>query len=277
MMKYLWSHFRSPFFLWNLLISIVVAPVAGHLIVTHGRDEEFKELLNMPGYVRSVVFSGIITFILFWFVYGVSFSANVKFARFGLSAKWLGYQLVYGVGVTLGLELVLATVLYGLMGFWILETAFFDKIFLPVVLFVLLLNACYLLYYSQKIKIVVVISPEPEVEVVAPVAENDAGESEGERSALLYISEKRLWQMDMEGKTTFWFKSLDASMEEFGTKDYFRCDRNWMVHRGAIVDVKDIAGRIRVEYRVPVPKHLKISRRNLQLILQWYELGDLQR
>ena len=277
MLGRIFLHLRSVFFFRNLCILLVVAAVAGFVIVTHGREEKWYQYFAIPGIFSSALYSGIIAFILLLVVYVVSFIANVKYAGRDRNGQWLVFQLVYGVLLTIVVELVLATLLFWVMGFWIFDTAFFDKIFLVVVMFILLANLCYMLFYMQRVRYEVTVETVRYQPIPLSPLEMDSDEPRVEptdQPALFYIRNGEAWRKSFQGKRSIWLKSLDSTMSQLDPQLYFKCARNWIVHRNAIASIRMISSRrIEVKCSFKVAINLIVSRRNAQKFKEWlYEL-----
>lgn len=278
MLKRILSHFRSRFFIWNISISFGVSMLAGFFVVTHGHPKPYSVLLFMPGLFASSVYSGIIAFILLFAVYLVSFIGNAKYAGKQQNGRWFIFQLFYGVVLMILLELVLATILFWMMGHWILDTAFFDKIFLLAFMFIAMANLFYLLFFMQRVKV------DPEVEyvavetvryqsvptIVAPAVEASSEEI-GLQAALFYIHNGEIWKKDFDGEPKIWLTPLSKTMNDLDPKQYFKCSRNWIVHRNAIAQVIPIEGRrLKVICRFQLKIPFIVSRRNAQDFKDWF-------
>jgi len=281
MLKRFFSHLRSRFFFWNVIIMLIVSLLAGFLIVTHGRPETYAVLIHLPGLIPSSFYSGLIAFMLLIAIYIVSFIGNARYAGRNRNGSWLTFQLIYGVVVVIMLELLLATILFWIMGFWILESAFFDKVFLLAILFILVANLAYLLFYMQRVKV------EPEIEIVEVhtiryqpmplVIKDELGSEERaakEEAALFYIRNGEIWRKTFIGKREIWLLSIEATMSELDPSLYFKCARNWIVHRDAVASVKPISSRrLEIYCHFKVSVSLVVSRRNAQDFKDWF-YGD---
>lgn len=189
--------------------------------------------------------------------------------------------MTYGVLLTVIFEILFATLLFWYKGHWILDTAFFDKIFVLAVSFICIANLAYLLFFTQRVK------PEPVIErvevqtirylpmpLVVPVEKVDEVKVAGDEAALFYIRNGEIWKKDFEGKRGIWLKSLEATMSELDPELYFKCARNWIVHRQAVAEVIPISSRrllIRCRFKVRI--ELVVSQRNAQTFKEWF-YGD---
>ncbi|MGE6218930.1 LytTR family transcriptional regulator DNA-binding domain-containing protein [Nubsella zeaxanthinifaciens] len=269
MLHSIFSHIRSRFFLRNLLLLLVTAILAGHFIVTHDRDESLGELLNMPAYYRSVAYSGGIALLLLLSIYGVSMRMYRKHSGRGLTASWIREQALYGVLGVVILELFAATLLFYAMGFWIMDTAYFKKLFGPIVMFILLVNLCYLLFYQNQRPVVKIRYQflDNRVDVrkkMTPVVVD--------QPALLYVENGNTWCIDFSRRRSIWTQSLNESQQRFGGEDYFRGARNWLIHRDAIVSVAQISGkRLSVTCDLQGEFKLVVSRRSVAAFKLWLD------
>ncbi len=280
-MRRLFSHLNSAFFLWNLSIMVLASMAAGFFIVTHGREEKLLELWHHPGLFSSTAYSAVIAFLLLLMVYVVSFTGNARYAGGDANGRWLLFQLVYGVFLALGLGFILAALLFWAHGYWIMDTAYFDKILLPTVLFVLLANACYLLFFMQRVRREVEVPMVRYVPVPLVMPEKtdevEAAERAGE-PALFYIHNGEVWKKNFRGDRELWPKSLNRTMAALDPELYFKCSRQWIVHRKAIGSIHHLSGRrIKVCCVFKVRVVLVVSRRNVQEFKEWlYGQGDLE-
>lgn len=289
MLKRILLHLHSTFFRWNLLIIFFVSSIAGFAIVTHGRPEKFPALLRIPGLWSSAMYSSIIAFVLILVIYIVSFIGNAKFAGQEINGRWIRFQFYYGVLLTMVVEIVSATLLFGLHGFWILDTTFFDTIFLPVLLFVTLVNLCYLLFFMQQVRIEVEVPVEIPVEVpvfvpvevetiryqavplvIAPANLDVETELAVDDPALFYSHNGEVWKKDFAGKKSIWLKSLDVTIKELDSKLYFKGYRNWIAHRKAVAEIQPYSGRrVRIKCIFKVRIKLLVARRNVHQFKEW--------
>lgn len=282
MLKRILLHLRSSFFLWNLLILILVSWVGGFLIVTHGHPEKFVLLFSKPGLFKSVNYSSAIAFVLLLMIYVASYIGNARYAGMGQNGRWFVFQLIYGVLLTVIFEIAFATLLFWYKGYWILDTAFFDKIFLLAICLICIANLAYLLFFMQRVKL------EPVIELVEVhsiryqpmplvVEEEKSVEEIGVKAddiALFYIKNHEIWKKDFEGKRQIWLQNLDATMDELDPKLYFKCARYWIVHRKAIAEVTPISSRrLLIQCRFKVRIELIVSQRNAQDFKDWF-YGD---
>lgn len=268
MLNRLLSHIASRFFLCNLFIGTAMALIAGHLIVTHGRKETLAQFLKMPHYYTSVAYSAGIALLLIMWIYAMGVLTNGKRKRPGLTWNWILNQLVYGVVLTIMLELLLATALFYWNGHWILETAYFRKLFGPIVMFILLVNLCYTVYYLDK-------APNPQHKVRYQIINDhlfNAGllPLEEELPALIYIDENGTWKLNFYGNRSVLLQSLDASFRYLPKDSYFRGHRNWIINKMAISAIKGISGkRLLVETNIPCPIELIVARRRAPAFKKW--------
>jgi len=261
-------HLRSAFFLRNLAILVPLSFLAGHLIVGHDRDETFGELLATPGYLLSVGCSATIALWLLVCIYMASYKLNQKYGGNGLNRYWLCGQLLYGVLGVIIVELILATILFKLMGYWILDTAYFKKLFGPIVMFVLLVNLGYIVFYLNRRSI---------VKIRYKFLDNKVKDREGgnlsnlRRPAFFYSDNRVVKCVDFAYNVSFWRKSLTRTMVQLDRRDYFRGSRDWIIHRSIIISVEHLNGnRLCVNCRLENDFQLEVSRRNVAAFKEWF-------
>lgn len=269
MLKRFFAHTKTALFRWNLAIIILLSPFAGHFIVTHGRRFELSQWLRRPDYYFSVGYSAFIAIILMLCIYGVSLRMNNLYRDRGKIVHWLAYQLLYGVVLIVGIELVLATGLFWYKGYWITETAFFRKIFGPVVMFIVIVNMVYMLFYSIRAPMVrykVRYLPK----LLEPVPDSNGLEDDG-LPGLIYREGESNWALSIEGKRTPWLDTLDAAQEKFGHKVCFRGQRHWLVFGKAIADYDLPTGKrqVIVRLKMEAPFVLETSRRTSPGFKKW--------
>lgn len=269
----LFTHLRTRFFWSNLLLLVPLAICSAHLIVTHDRTETLSEFFRMPAYFRSIAYSGVIALLLLLAVYGVSFEMNRRHGGSRMNRRWLGGQFLYGVlGVVL-LELFAATLLFHLHGFWILDTAYFKKLFGPIALFIFSANLCYMVYYLSRRSAVKVRYQFLDNKVAT---EEDRVVVKLSEPAIFYIKNGDVWCVDFEGGSMMLHTSLTANMELLSERDYFRGARDWIVHRRAIGSVVHVSGnRLKLRCSIGDGFDLEVSRRNVGRFKEWLDGGSL--
>jgi len=268
-MKKTLSHITSPLFLWNLLIQVVISLVAGHLIVTHGRRESFAELLCYPGYFTSVIYSGSIALLLLLCIYAASYRMYVRYGGEDKNKKWIIGQLRWGVVGVLFIEILAATTLFWVKGHWILDTAYFKKLFLPILLFILLANAVYMIFFM--------LIREPLVQIKYQFLDNDVHPEPGKalllaiEPAIIFVQDEKTWSVDFYGKRSRWqLSTLDTTVEKLDPEKYFRGNRNWIVHRQIVVRVVMLSGRrLKATCRISQEFDLVVSRRCAVKFKEW--------
>lgn len=269
MLKKVFSHLCSKFFLRVFLISFLIALLAGHFIVTHGRRETLSELLAMPSYYYSVIYSALIALILQLAIYTVSYKLSLKYNGKGLTFSWGIRQFFFGFVMVLLLELFLAAALFALHGLWLPETAFFRKLFGDIVLFVLVINLGHIIYFMHLNPIVkhtvrLVVQKKTESEPILP--------DEMEAPALILKCEEGLFAYDFHGNKTGWVEPINASLKRLGQNDYYSGQRHWMVHRLAILELENISvKRILLKLNIQVPCEIIVSRRRSPEFKVWYD------
>lgn len=273
MLLRLLSHLRSRFFQLNLLIILPVSLIAGHLVVTHGREYKFWELVWRTYYQLSVLYSSIIALVLLLLIYGISLKLYGRFGGNGLTRYWLLGQVCYGIMGVVLIELMCAMLLFWWQGHWIGDTAYFEKLFDPIVLFIAFCNACYLLYFSNR---------RNSVTVRYRLLDNTVRQAPVEVGvktipAILSMEEGTIWYVDFSGRRAEWhLPTLKASWQELGLADYFRGDRDWIVHRALIIDMEPLPGkRLLVTCFLQREFTLVVSRRNVPNFKRW-KVGDLE-
>jgi hypothetical protein len=266
-MNRLLTHVSSRFFLANLAIIMVVSLMAGHFVVTHNHRGHFFQFIQRPGYFYSVTFSAIIALILLLVIYGVSYHLFTRYGGGALNRDWVLGQMGYGVLLVIVLELAFATLLFRIMGRRILESAYFDKLFQPIVLFIIAANLCYLLYFRNR---------EP-AKVRYKFISGEIATAEGEESTTVdtpmfwYINEGDVLQVDVEGQVEVRDSSLTLLMEELDPSVYFRGARDWIIHREMIRLVTPHRGnRLKICCKVN-EHHLVVSRRNATKFKVWLD------
>lgn len=269
MLDRIFLHIRSRFFLLNLGLLLTLSILSGHLIVMHGTKDKFLDLIKEPYYHLSVAYSAAIAMTLLAMIYSVSYLLDKKYKGLGLNRQWMFYQLLYGVVLVLVVELLLAGTLFYWQGFLIWETAFFRIFFGPIVLFVLLVNLAYLIFYLQR-------NPRVEHVVRYLVPRRNAVElallAKEHVPAILYLDEWGTWAFDFNGEKADWDHSLDASGEFIQIGQYFRGQRHWLVHRKAVRSVEPQSNRtVRLYLEIDFPHELIVSRRRSREFKAWLD------
>lgn len=267
------SHFSSRNFWRNLSLSMAAALAAGHLVVSHDQRYSLPELLSMPRYYYSVALNGAAALLLIEFVHMVSRRLYRRFRAQGLGLRWLAMQALLGLGLTVVLELVMATLLFHYHGHWITETIFFRKLFVPITMFILIINLFFIVYYLYREP---AVTTQVRYKLARPLQSGPcAAEKVLGMPALLYVQQRCCWSVSFEGEKLRWPDPLDASEKRLAAADYFRGQRDWLLHRSAVVSVRQLSGR-RLELRTSVAQFplLVVSRRRAALFKQWWS-GDI--
>lgn len=268
-MERLLAHLRSRFFLVNFLILFVLSILAGHWVVTHNHEGWFLDFIKRPGYFPSVGYSSLIALILLLTIYGVSYRMFECYGGAGLSRAWIAGQLKYGIGVVILVELVLAALLFHIMGYQILETSYFRKLFRPIVLFIFAVNLAYILYFRNR--------ETTKVRYKFLDGHQHAAMEEGDVDrevtvALWYMEDGEVLCVSFDGRPDGRKCSLSTVMEELDPKIYFRGARDWIVHRDMISGVKSLSG-----YRLQIfckfgDHRVIVSRRNVARFKLWFDM-----
>ena len=270
MLKKIKNHIRTPFFKWNIAAILIISLAAGHFIVTHGRKYELKQWLRMADYYYSVGYSMMIALILMLCIYTISWWMNIKYRAHGQLLQWLVFQLLYGVVLVLLIELLLATVLFWLKGYWIGNTSFFRKLLLPIVQFIISVNFGYMIVFLIK-------APKIKYKVrYLPNVPNDAllaTDLVDSPPALIYIDDIGIWQLSTDGEKTPWLDTLESAQEQFGKAICFRGQRHWVVFAHAIADYDKPKGKrqVIIYLKVEAPFELETSRRSTPHFKKWYD------
>ncbi len=266
-MKRLLAHLRSRFFLINLAIIMVVSLIAGHFVVTHNHPGTFIQFVRRPGYFPSVAYSASIALILLLVVYAVSFRLYLKYGGGSLSSTWLSRQLFYGVILVIVLELVLASVLFYIMGKNILDSTYFDKLFNPIVLFIITANLCYLLFFRnyELVKVRYKFIPS---EPSSHAAGNQWTEA---IPSFWYTEQGDVLQVDVAGNVEVRASTLTVIMKTLDPAVYYRGSRYWIVHRDMIRAVRPHQGnRLKICCKAN-EHHLVVPRRNTAKFKAWLD------
>ncbi|RYY52146.1 MAG: hypothetical protein EOO09_22180 [Chitinophagaceae bacterium] len=268
------SHFRSPHFWRNLSFSMLASLIASHLVVSFDQRYSLFELFAMPRYYYSLAINAFAALLLIEFMHMISRRLYRSFKSQGLGARWMLLQLVLGVGLTVLAELLIAGAVYYYHGLVIWETMFFRKLFTPILMFILIVNLFFAVYYLYR---------EPAVTTLVryklakpAVSETDSAEQFLDNPALLFVADRSCFSIAFTGEKKHWNCSLDESYLRLGGTDYFRGQREWLVHRSAIAKVTQLSGkRLQLETTLVFPISLTVSRRRAPMFKQWWA-GDIQ-
>jgi len=134
----------------DLYLRIIISLIAAHIIVSFGAKESFFQLLIAWYYYRDLFLSFIIAFLLISEVYLVTVKLDKHFDWLGETAKRIGLQLLFGLGLPSITAFFLATAYFGIFGYNIFNTYYLQFDFPVIVLMLLLLNIYYLAFYFYK-------------------------------------------------------------------------------------------------------------------------------
>lgn len=262
------SHFSSPHFWRNLAFSSFVALIAGHLVVSHDKDYSLLELLGMRRYYYSLAINSLAALVLIEFVHMVSRRLYRRFKPEGLGRRWLLLQCTLGLGLTVLLELVIASTLFAYHGQWIWETSFYRNLFIPIVIFIVMLNcffAAHYLHIDPKVKTVV------RSHFFSPEAAPELSHEFKDQPKLIFIRDEKCFYLSFQDREFLWQDSIEASEKSLPSSDYFRGRREWMVHRLGIIGVVNLKGkRLQVILSGNSGFELIISRRRSPAFKRWW-------
>ncbi len=251
---------------------LFIALMAGHLVVVHGRTETLWHLWRHSYYYASLSYSSLIALILLWYIEWVSRCLHKKYRGTGNYMRWIMQQLKYGVLLTVLIEIVMATALFAWKGYWIWETAFFRKLFGPIVMFIIMVNLGFLSYFfqdDQQMKRLI------RYRWLAPrslTGTGDDSESEEKDPLILYVSDKQCWSIGKKGTHWMWAQSMELSEKQLCPHTYFRGHRCWMIHRKAIVELVALKrNHLEVKTNLECPIRLMVSRRRIPAFMRWLE------
>ena len=263
------SHFRSKHFWRNLAVSVMVSVIAGHLIVAYDQPYSWLELWGMPRYYYSLALSSAAALVQIEFVHMVSRRLYRRFKDTGLGAKWFTLQLLLGFGATVLLELAIATFLFHLHDKWILDTYFFRKLFLMVLMFIGMVNLFFVVFYYRK-EPVVKVKVRSRLVSSGPDENNEAG-MYGEDAALYRVKGHDCFAISFHGEELLVRGTLDQWEELLEPWRYFRGQREWMVNRAVISRVERIPGKMLLLHTsIALGFELVVSRRRTPLFLSWW-------
>lgn len=252
----------------DLLFRLIAALLAAHLIVANGEPENIFELLQLPFYFVCLAESFLIALIIVQLVYFTSCFLDAQYAWEKALNYRIIYQLVLAVMLPCCLACSLAWLYFKFNGIDILKTDYFKFDYKVIVLLIILLNTYYILHYVIKISRAAI----PFEEVMDDV-ERVSGLPD---VACIYSKDKSCFALTFEGTEFLWPHSLQKTLKDLPTKDYFLINRGFIINRSVIEMVK--AGESRtliLKLIAPFEIEPSVSQRTAVEFKRWWGKRDI--
>jgi two-component system response regulator LytT len=95
-----------------------------------------------------------------------------------------------------------------------------------------------------------------------------------ENIALIYVEGERVYLLDVKGEKHVVSKTLDAIDNAIASQQFYRINRQMIVNRQAIKDVKVYPNqRMVVQLTLPTPEDAVVPRAKVKPFLSWIEKG----
>jgi len=253
----------------HLIIRLLVALVASHLIVVHDAEETWMELFTKDYYYLSLLYSMIIAFVLIESVYQITQRLNSIFLDFSITRARLKSQFYIGFVCTGIFAFVLAAVLFWLNGQNIFESNYFEKLYASILLFIFATNVIYVLYYHYG------FVPKTRYQIVNVQSAVDL--EKRSIPALIYYENRVCIAVDFEGISSILPNIIEESMRMLEPNNYFQINRRVIIHRSVISSVKPFRTRLlKIELRIavdlPDTVDLIVSKRKMVIFKQWLDV-----
>ncbi|WP_316801453.1 LytTR family DNA-binding domain-containing protein [Pedobacter frigidisoli] len=282
----------------HLLVTLFISFLAGLVIVMQFTGEKIRDLIHEGYYYISISESGAIAFVLIWYIYAITCWLNSKDGGFKLTSKRFKKQFFYGVAVAAGIELMLAGMLYHLNGRQPFGGSFFYHIFMMVLLFLMVVNSTYCFYFeymetrAHRPEIVDFGIPDQDsqpplsTDINPPTATEDTPKIRyvilpvkpekkmplGEDEFCYIICVKNLGHAayHSSGEWVNWDYNLTQSLNKIKTEDYFRINKQALIHWR---NIKELQRDEKILYVIPhhaYEKKLLVSRSKKRAFKKWY-------
>jgi len=280
----------------ELIYVIPFSLIAAHLFVGICQKENYLELFLKPGYWPGFLLSAGIAFLLIVYIKYASRSVYLKADVSQLGKLFL--QFVLGILSAVILEFSFSTAYFTYAGYYIFDTVYFDSYFLPIVMYILMMNIWYAdgFGFSKKIEIepVMLVSSEdssalvadqdtdvPEVKKVALETQKNvakpqdiAAYAEMYEIGMINTLGPSAWlAKSFENKGRFWFHNLKISMN-YLPNAYVQVTRNCIIHQQIInlVNYDMDNSRIFISLKSDFDQVIEVERQYIYSFYEWWEL-----
>ncbi len=269
----------SPNTFYNdLLLRIIISLIAGHIIVVFGEDDSFFRLLLSWDYYRSVLFSGIIAFLLVSLIHKITVLLDGKFDWKRRTMERTGLQLLLGCVIPGIAAFLLATIYFKCFGINILHTVYLKYDYPVILIFIFAFNLYYLGFYfyrqmryweSQPIQtrragssrdIYMVTSGSKNI----PLRKEDIG--------YFYHESDYNFVRNRHGEDFLISDTLDQVQELLDPRQFFRVNRQMIVHFDACVHFELLPhGKLGLLVKPAFKDPIIISQKRAKSFKQWME------
>jgi len=254
----------------HVVIRLTVAVVASHFIVVHSANETWLELFTRDYYYLSLLYSGIIAFLLIEYVYRITKVIQKREKTSLLTRRRLKLQFYFGFLSAAALAIIMAALLFWTQGQNIFNTGYFKRLYIYILLFLFAANLLYLLFYhhGQTVKTIyrIVLPDQTELASLRAAALKEGG------FALIFYENRNYFSLDFEGKITLWPHTIEETIAKFCNENYFQITRSEIIHRAAILKIKRNRFKTaQIEMVIPFKKELYTSRRKTVAFINWYD------
>lgn len=255
----------------DYLITIPVSFIAAELIVGFGQKENYYELLFVPEYYPALIGSTLIAFgIIFWINRWSRYLDKIRPWEEKPKAR-LGMQLIYGIFLAMLLAVLLAAAYFAFYDIHLKATVYFKYYFLPVLVFVLLIN---LYYNSEALNLL-----RKEVEE-KPAKKRSPEEIEQLRQyavqsdmAMVKVGNGMAVAYNSKGTDFIWDVNIRDSVGILPKESFYKIRRNCLVRHDIIREVihdKD-AGRVRLSLNKQFKGVYELPKEETVAFLLWYK------
>lgn len=268
----------------DLYFRIALSLLASHIIIAFGEQESFFELLVMPDYYRSLLFSFIIAFILVTVVNVVTIRLD---RRYGWGHRpWLRAILQALLGLLLPsiLAFLLAFFYFSMYGLFILDTPYLKYDFPVIVLMLVLLNVYYLAYYFFRRWQIAERKSAEKVESI----DNSANETKNGRET--FLVQRGAQSIPLPVDTIAYFyrdgdynylttfeedrylipQTLDEVEAQLDKLLFFRANRQFIVHHKACTHFSSLDyGKLELFVSPTAKESIVISQRRAKSFKEW--------
>ncbi len=253
--------------IFHLAIRVVVALLASHLIVVQNTEETWLELFSRDYYYTSVLYSALIAFLLIEYVHIQTKRVNKRFEGAHLSINQIKSQLLNGFLSTALLAFLMATLLFWLNGQNIFKSSYFENLFPYILVFILCLNAIYLIYFRNlslpKMRYLIVNPDQSRLQNLRTKS------IQSKLPAVIYYQDRGCFAIDFKGVKSVWPYTLEESIKLLNHADYFQINRKEIINRAAIFSTKSNYPTCKIELSIPYESKLFTSRRKTKLFKEW--------
>lgn len=253
----------------------IIAVSAVHL----GNENSFSHLLTVPSYYTDLLFAFISTYIIGLYLCKLHSKAAALYSSSQNDKSKIGFLLLRGVLAptlfAVGTEIIYLLIL----DFPLSESAILYLELPLIVIFLLLLNAVYLLLYAQKFSEVLKATVAANSKIKAAPTEalvvkkgNYLTQVAVHEAAYFILKDKLTFLVTTDNQSHLYDKPMKTLMETLPEQSFFRLNRQLIVNRKSIRTYKTTdTRRLEIELEPNLPEPVYLPKTKVSQFTDWLE------